>query len=69
MWSRWLRWSGTTKRRCWRRWKLDAMCCARSPMAHTLARVERMVVAAKRARRTLGVNFNYRSVPSHGLSS
>jgi predicted dehydrogenase len=37
------------------------------PMAHELAVGERMVAAAKRAERTLGVNFNYRSVPSHGL--
>jgi len=37
------------------------------PMAHTLAAGERMVAAAARAGRSLGVNFNYRSVPSHRL--
>jgi predicted dehydrogenase len=36
-------------------------------MAHELAIGERMVAAAKRAGRSLGVNFNYRSVPSHRL--
>jgi predicted dehydrogenase len=36
-------------------------------MAHTLAIGENMVAAAQRAQRTLGVNYNYRSVPSHGL--
>jgi predicted dehydrogenase len=36
-------------------------------MAHTLAIGEKMVAAARRANRTLGVNYNYRSVPSHGL--
>jgi predicted dehydrogenase len=48
---------------------LEAGChvLCEKPMAHTLAAGERMVVAAKRAGRTLGVNFNYRSVPSHGL--
>jgi len=35
------------------------------PMAHELAAGERMVAAARHAGRTLGVNFNYRSVPSH----
>jgi predicted dehydrogenase len=37
------------------------------PMAHELAAGERMVAAAARAGRQLGVNFNYRSVPSHGV--
>jgi predicted dehydrogenase len=37
------------------------------PMAHTLAAGERMVEAARRAGRQLGVNFNYRSVPAHGV--
>jgi predicted dehydrogenase len=36
-------------------------------MAHTIAIGERMVAAAARAGRTLGVNYNYRSVPSHGV--
>jgi len=36
-------------------------------MAHTLAIGERMVAAARRAQRTLAVNYNYRCVPSHGL--
>jgi predicted dehydrogenase len=36
-------------------------------MAHTIAIGENMVAAARRAGRTLGVNYNYRSVPSHGL--
>lgn len=36
-------------------------------MAHTLAIGERMVAAAQRSGRTLGVNYNYRSVPSHLL--
>jgi predicted dehydrogenase len=36
-------------------------------MAHTLAAGERMVAAAAQAGRLLGVNFNYRSVPSHGV--
>jgi predicted dehydrogenase len=36
-------------------------------MAHTLAIGERMVAAARRAGRVLGVNYNYRSVPSHEL--
>jgi predicted dehydrogenase len=34
-------------------------------MAHTIAIGENMVAAAKRAGRTLGVNYNYRCVPSH----
>jgi len=37
------------------------------PMAHELAAGERIMAAARRAGRTLGVNFNYRSVPSHRL--
>jgi predicted dehydrogenase len=37
------------------------------PMAHELAAGERMLEAAGRAGRSLGVNFNYRSVPSHRL--
>ena len=36
-------------------------------MAHTIAIGENMVAAAQRAGRTLGVNYNYRSVPSHGV--
>jgi UDP-N-acetylglucosamine 3-dehydrogenase len=36
-------------------------------MAHTIPIGERMVAAARRAGRTLGVNYNYRCVPSHGL--
>ena len=36
-------------------------------MAHTLAAGERMVAMAARTGRTLGVNYNYRSVPSHEL--
>jgi predicted dehydrogenase len=36
-------------------------------MAHTIAIGEKMVAAARRAGRTLGVNYNYRTVPSHGL--
>ncbi|HWB32886.1 MAG TPA: Gfo/Idh/MocA family oxidoreductase [Acidobacteriaceae bacterium] len=36
-------------------------------MAHTIAVGEAMVAAAHRAGRTLGVNYNYRSVPSHAL--
>jgi predicted dehydrogenase len=36
-------------------------------MAHTLAIGEKMVAAAARARGTLGVNYNYRCVPSHGV--
>lgn len=34
-------------------------------MAHTIASGERMVAAARQSGRTLGVNYNYRSVPSH----
>lgn len=34
-------------------------------MAHTLAIGENMVATARRTGRTLGVNYNYRSVPSH----
>jgi len=34
-------------------------------MAHTIAVGERMVAAARRSGRTLGVNYNYRCVPSH----
>lgn len=37
------------------------------PMAHTVAAGARMVEAATRAGRSLGVNYNYRSVPSHAL--
>jgi predicted dehydrogenase len=37
------------------------------PMAHSVAAGERMVEAARRAGRSLGVNFNYRSVPAHEL--
>jgi predicted dehydrogenase len=36
-------------------------------MAHEIAIGEMMVAAAKRADRRLGVNYNYRSVPSHRL--
>jgi predicted dehydrogenase len=36
-------------------------------MAHSLAVGETMVRAAERAGRMLGVNYNYRSVPSHAL--
>jgi len=36
-------------------------------MAHSVAIGERMVAAAARAGRTLGVNYNYRSVPAHGV--
>jgi predicted dehydrogenase len=36
-------------------------------MAHTIAIGERMVAAARRTGRTLGVNYNYRCVPSHEL--
>jgi predicted dehydrogenase len=36
-------------------------------MAHTIAIGQNMVAAAQRAGRTLAVNYNYRSVPSHGL--
>jgi len=37
------------------------------PMAHSVALGARMVAAAERAGRSLGVNYNYRSVPSHAL--
>jgi UDP-N-acetylglucosamine 3-dehydrogenase len=37
------------------------------PMAESVAAGERMVAAVARAGRSLGVNFNYRSVPSHVL--
>lgn len=48
---------------------LDAGChvLCEKIMAHSVAIGERMVAAAARAGRTLGVNYNYRSVPSHGL--
>jgi predicted dehydrogenase len=36
-------------------------------MAHTIPIGQNMVAAATRAQRTLGVNYNYRSVPSHRL--
>jgi predicted dehydrogenase len=36
-------------------------------MAHSIAIGEKMVAAAQRTGRTLGVNYNYRSVPSHGV--
>jgi predicted dehydrogenase len=36
-------------------------------LAHEIAIGEGMVAAAKRAGRSLGVNYNYRSVPSHRL--
>jgi predicted dehydrogenase len=36
-------------------------------MAHTIPIGESMVAAARRAGRTLGVNYNYRTVPAHGL--
>ncbi len=36
-------------------------------MAHTLAIGEKMVAAAARSRGTLGVNYNYRCVPAHGV--
>jgi predicted dehydrogenase len=36
-------------------------------MAHTIAIGENMVAAARRAGRTFGVNYNYRTVPSHGV--
>jgi predicted dehydrogenase len=48
---------------------LDAGChvLCEKVMAHTLAIGERMVAAASRSRGTLGVNYNYRCVPSHGV--
>jgi predicted dehydrogenase len=36
-------------------------------MAATLASGEKMLAAARAANRTLGVNYNYRAVPAHGL--
>lgn len=36
-------------------------------LAHEIAIGERMVAAARRAGRSLGVNYNYRSVPSHRM--
>jgi len=36
-------------------------------MAHTIPAGERMVAAARGAGRSLGVNYNYRSVPAHRL--
>ncbi|MFI4889174.1 MAG: Gfo/Idh/MocA family protein [Steroidobacterales bacterium] len=36
-------------------------------MAHTIAIGQDMVSAARRTGRTLGVNYNYRCVPSHGV--
>lgn len=36
-------------------------------MAHTIPIGEKMVAAAQRAGRTLGVNYNYRCVPAHAL--
>jgi predicted dehydrogenase len=48
---------------------LDAGChvLCEKPMAHTIAAGEAMVAAARRSGRTLGVNYNYRSVPAHAL--
>jgi predicted dehydrogenase len=48
---------------------LDAGChvLCDKPMAHTIAAGEAMVAAARRSGRTLGVNYNYRSVPAHAL--
>jgi predicted dehydrogenase len=48
---------------------LDAEChvLCEKIMAHELAIGEQMVAAARRTGRSLGVNFNYRSVPSHRL--
>jgi predicted dehydrogenase len=48
---------------------LDAGChvLCEKVMAHTLEIGESMVAAAQRMGRTLGVNYNYRSVPSHEL--
>ena len=48
---------------------LDAGChvlCEKN-LAHTLAIGEGIVAAARRAGRSLGVNYNYRSVPAHQL--
>jgi predicted dehydrogenase len=36
-------------------------------MAHTISIAETMLAAARRAGRTLGVNYNYRNVPSHAV--
>jgi predicted dehydrogenase len=36
-------------------------------MADTLASGERMLAAARAAKRTLGVNYNYRAVPAHRM--
>jgi predicted dehydrogenase len=36
-------------------------------MADTLTSGEKMLAAARAANRTLGVNYNYRAVPAHGL--
>jgi predicted dehydrogenase len=36
-------------------------------MAHTISIAETLVETARRAGRTLGVNYNYRSVPSHAV--
>jgi predicted dehydrogenase len=36
-------------------------------MADTLASGEKMLAAARAAKRMLGVNYNYRAVPAHGL--
>ena len=48
---------------------LDAGChvLCEKIMAHTIPIGEGMVAAARRAGRSLGVNYNYRSVPSHRL--
>jgi predicted dehydrogenase len=48
---------------------LDAGChvLCEKIMAHTIPIGEEMVAAARRAGRSLGVNYNYRSVPSHRL--
>lgn len=48
---------------------LDAGChvLCEKILAHTLAIGERMVAAAANAGRVLGVNYNYRCVPSHAL--
>lgn len=48
---------------------LDAGChvLCEKIMAHTFTIGEKMVAAAKRTGRTLGVNYNYRCVPSHLL--
>ena len=42
-------------------------CAVREDSGAEIAAGERMVAAAKRAGRSLGVNYNYRSVPSHRL--